>query len=43
MPEGWTPEQKREFARLLLSPLIASDEMLDRFVRECDSPESPAV
>lgn len=33
---SWSVEEKRRFAELLLSPLRATDQLLDQFVREAD-------
>ncbi len=33
---GWSREQKADFAAILLSPFVASDDVLRRFIEEAD-------
>ena len=34
---SWSWDEKKHFAELLLSPLSATEELLDRFIREADA------
>lgn len=38
---SWTREQKKGFAEILLSPFIASDDILSRFIDEADQVAQP--